>query len=142
MVMSYIQARNPMQQYAQISVQTGIEDASPHRLVQMLLEGAIDRIAKAKGFIANKKVAEKGLNISQAISIINGLRSALDMENGSEISQNLDALYEYMEGRLLSANVSDNIEQLNEISQLLLQIKAGWDGIADEAAQLNQKAAV
>lgn len=140
--MSYIQARNPMQQYAQISVQTGIEDASPHRLVQMLLEGAIDRIAKAKGFIANKKVAEKGLNISQAISIINGLRSALDMENGSEISQNLDALYEYMEGRLLSANVSDNIEQLNEISQLLLQIKAGWDGIADEAAQLNQKAAV
>ena len=130
--MSYTQAANPMQKYAQINVQTGIEDASPHRIVQMLLEGALDRIAKAKGFMANNKIAEKGARISEAISIVNGLRSSLDM-NAGEVSSNLDALYEYMEQNLLMANVKNDIEKLDEVGSLLIQVKSGWDAIAEHA---------
>ena len=130
--MSYTQAANPMQKYAQINVQTGIEDASPHRIVQMLLEGALDRIAKAKGFMANNKVAEKGERISEAISIVNGLRSSLDM-NAGEVSSNLDALYEYMEQTLLIANINNDIEKLDEVGGLLVQVKSAWDAIAEHA---------
>jgi flagellar protein FliS len=129
--MSFTQAASPMQKYAQINVQTGVEDASPHRIVQMLLEGALDRIAKAKGYMANNMVAEKGECISKAISIINGLRASLDM-NAGEISQNLDALYEYMEQTLLSANIKNDIEKLEEVGSLLIQVKLGWDAIAEQ----------
>jgi flagellar protein FliS len=128
--MSYAQ-KSPMQQYAQINVQTGIEDASPHRIVQMLLEGALDRIAKAKYFMANEKVAEKGERISETISIINGLRASLDM-NAGEVSSNLDALYEYMEQNLLMANIKNDMTKLDEVGSLLVQVKSGWDAIADQ----------
>ena len=130
--MSYAQT-NPMQKYAQINIQTGIEDASPHRIVQMLLEGALERIAKAKGYMANNKVAEKGEAISKSISIINGLRSSLDINAGGEVASNLDALYEYMENTLLAANLNNDIEKLNEVGNLLLQVKSSWDAIADQA---------
>ena len=126
--MSYAQS-NPMSQYAQINVQTAIEDASPHRIVQMLLEGALERIAKAKGYMANDKVAEKGEAISKAITIVNGLRSSLDMNAGGEVANNLDALYEYIENTLLAANMSNDIEKLNEVGNLLLQVKSSWDAI-------------
>lgn len=130
--MSYAQT-NPMQQYAQINVQTGIEDASPHRIVQMLLEGALERIAKAKGYMSNNKVAEKGEAIGKAISIVNGLRSSLDMSAGGEVASNLDALYEYIENALLTANMNNDIEKLNEVGGLLIQVKSSWDAIAEQA---------
>lgn len=118
--------------YARTSVQCGVNSASPHRLVQMLMEGAIDRIATARGCVERRQVAAKGQQISMAISIINGLRASLDIEAGQEIARNLDDLYAYMERRLLEANLHNDLAALDEVLQLIKQIKDAWDTIAEQ----------
>jgi len=121
-----------MKQYRQNHVQGGVETASPHRLVQMLMEGALEKILAAKGFMAANNIAAKGENISWAISIIDSLRSCLNVEVGGEFAQNLYSLYDYMEQQLLQANIKNDPKILDEVGQLMIQIKSGWDAIPQE----------
>ncbi|MBI5040583.1 MAG: flagellar export chaperone FliS [Gammaproteobacteria bacterium] len=118
--------------YAHVSVQCGVSSASPHRLVQMLMEGALDRIATAKGCLERKQIAVKGQQISMAISIVNGLRASLDLDAGQEIAHNLDDLYAYMERRLFEANLRNDSSILDEVTGLIKQIKDAWDAIGDQ----------
>ncbi len=118
--------------YGQVALHSEVQIASRHRLIQMLMEGALEKIAYAKGDIERGNLQEKGKNIGWAISIINGLRSSLDSETGGDIANNLDDLYEYM-GRCLSeANISTDVEKLEEVTSLLLKIKGAWDEIPNE----------
>jgi flagellar secretion chaperone FliS len=121
-----------MQQYRQNHIQGGVETASPHRLVQMLMEGALEKILAAKSYMENKDIAKKGETISWAISIIDGLRSCLNGDAGGQVAQELFALYSYMEQRLLEANIKNDQKMLDEVAQLLIQVKAGWDNIPME----------
>lgn len=119
-----------MKQYQRVSVQSEVFEASPHRLIQMLMEGGLERIAQARGAIERNAQAEKGELIGKAISIIGGLREPLDHEVGGELSQNLDSLYDYMISRLLEANRESDVARLDEVSSLLREVKSGWDAIA------------
>ena len=121
--------------YNQVSVQTSISEASPHRLIQMLIDAAIDKIAVAKGLMLNKKIAEKGKTISLAVAIIDSLRVSLDKSQDSEIANNLEMLYEYMNRRLTEANLRNDPEILDEVSNLLKPIKEAWDAIPEEIRQ-------
>ena len=121
-----------MQQYKQNYIQGGAETASPHRLVQMLMEGALDKLLAARRFMITKDIAKKGENISWTISIIDSLRSCLNMEVGGEFAQNLFTLYGYMEQKLLEANIKNDPKLIDEVAQLMIQIKSGWDAIPQE----------
>ncbi len=123
-----------LKQYGQVGAQTGIVNASPHRLIQMLLEGALGKIAQAKGHIERKEIKQKGEAIGMAILIVEGLRDSLDLSQG-EIAENLDKLYEYMNARLLEANVKSDATILDEIHGLLLDIKMAWDAIQEQPKQ-------
>ncbi|MGR9106097.1 MAG: flagellar export chaperone FliS [Gammaproteobacteria bacterium] len=118
--------------YRKVAVQSGVAEASPHRLIQMLLAGALEKLAVAKGNMARGEIAEKGRNIGLAISIIEGLRGSLDHEKGGEIARNLDGLYEYMAYTLVQANAANQSAKLDEIATLLLEIKSAWDKIPEE----------
>lgn len=121
-----------VQQYSQYDIKTEVFEASPHRLVQMLIEGALDKIAIAKGHIERKDIPAKGQYISWAISIIDGLRTSIDKDSGGEIANNLDDLYEYMGRRLVKANIESSTEILDEVASLLREIKSAWDAIPDD----------
>ncbi|KPJ92992.1 MAG: hypothetical protein AMJ53_08270 [Gammaproteobacteria bacterium SG8_11] len=127
--------------YNQVAVQTGVNDASPHRLIQMLLDAALEKIAKAKGFMLNRKVQDKGENIGLAISIIDVLRASLDMQAGGEISQNLESLYDYMTRRLTEANLKNDVMLLDEVTNLLVPIKQAWDALPQEVRDAHQQQA-
>jgi flagellar secretion chaperone FliS len=121
-----------MKQYQQVSVHSGIMDASPHRLVQMLMEGALEKIALAKGNMGNNRLSEKGKNIGIAITIIGGLQSSLNHETEGGLAENLNNLYDYMSRRLVVANLHNDQEILDEVAGLMMEIKTGWDSIPDE----------
>ncbi len=118
--------------YKQIDCYTGVNEADPHRLVQMLLDGALEKIAVAKGLITRNETAKKGEAIGRAISIVSGLRSILDMSAGGEIAANLDNLYEYIERRLLEANLNNDVDILDEVLSLLREVKKAWESIPQE----------
>lgn len=117
------------------SISSEIAYATPHRLVQMLMEGALDRIAAAKGGIERNDIDVRAGQINWAISIIDGLRASLNMEVGGEIAANLDRLYEYMNRRLAEANISNDIGPLDEVSSLLKELKEAWDSMPENIRQ-------
>ena len=134
--MNMVKPRGGIGEYNQVGVSSGVEQASPHRLIQMLMDGAIEKVAMAKGFMERGEVALKGSHISWAISIIEGLRASLDKNAGGEIADNLDDLYDYMIRRLARSNVENNADLLDEVLSLLRSIKGSWDEIP---AALGQK---
>lgn len=129
-------AASALRNYQQVSTQSQLAEASPHRLIQMLLGGALDRMAQAQGAMARGQVNEKGVLIGKAIDIINGLRQALDKDKGGEYASNLDGLYEFMGQRLLQANLKNDSASLELVSSLLRKVKEGWDGIAPAPAPI------
>lgn len=131
--------RNPnlaAQLYANMGKQGKAEDASPHKLITMLFDGALERINAAQGAMTRNDIAAKGALISRAITIVDGLRASLDLEKGGEIARNLRDLYDYMETRLFEANLKNVPEMLDEVADLLRTLREGWVGIEREASQL------
>jgi len=119
-----------MRQYQQVGVKAQVTEADPHRLIQMLMQGGLDRIAQARGAMEREAYGEKGMLIGKAINIIGGLRDVLDKEAGGELATNLERLYEYMTMRLFEASRHNDVSKLDEVAKLLSEIKSGWDGIA------------
>lgn len=129
----YSPAQHPATKaYQQIDTRSRIEDASPHRLIQLMMERALAKIGLARTQLTEGKVAEKGNNISDAISIINGLQASLNHKADQRMSDNFDALYAYMMRRLLEANLKNDESILDEVAGLLRELKEAWDAIADE----------
>jgi flagellar protein FliS len=123
--------------YRSTSVHSGVAASDPHRLIVMLMDGALERIATARGIMQNGGGAEKGQLLHRAVAIIDELRNSLNLEAGGQISQNLDALYDYMCVRLMQANGANKPEGLDEVSRLLGEVRAAWLAIpAQNRAQL------
>lgn len=123
-------AMTAMKQYQSVNTQAQAADASPHRLIQMLMEGGLSRLAQARGALERGQIGLKGELIGKVIAIVGGLRAGLNLEQGGEIAANLDGLYEYMMVRLVQANVQNDGAPLEEVAGLLRNIKSSWDAIS------------
>ena len=130
--MSYTTSQHSVNHYKNVDSYTGVVDADPHQLIQMLLDGALEKLSIVKGLINRNDMTKKGEIIGQAIAIVSGLRVSLDMEAGGEIATNLDNLYDYIERRLLEANLNNDISIIDESASLLREIKAAWEAIPRE----------
>jgi flagellar protein FliS len=125
--------------YAQVDVHSHAAYASPHQLIQLLMENTLRKIAAAKSYMLQgsskwENVAKKGENISNAIALVEGLRLALDKQAGGEIAQNLEDLYDYFERRLAIANAKNDPAILDEVSSLMNEIKSAWVAIGNHPA--------
>jgi flagellar protein FliS len=128
---------NPMlalRQYQKVNGVAQTSEASPHRLVQMLMQGGLDRMAQAKGAIARNDIAQRGFLLGKAIDIIGGLREGLDLENHADNLAELDSLYVYMSRRLTEANLKGDPAIIDEVARLLITVKEGWDAIGDQSS--------
>ncbi|UNM18373.1 flagellar export chaperone FliS [Pseudomonas sp. ArH3a] len=128
---------NPMRalrQYQKVNSHAQVSEASPHRLIQMLMEGGLERLAQAKGSMARGDIPQKGLLLTKAIDIITGLRQGLDETKAEDPAtiQRLANLYDYMNVRLLKANADNDPEIIDEVARLLITVKEGWDAIAPQ----------
>lgn len=121
--------------YAKVGMETGVLAASPHKLIVMLFDGARVALNDALIGIHSGNIGQKGKSLSKAIMIIDGgLRAALDKKAGGEIAEGLDALYEYMSNRLLTANVNSDAGIVEEVQRLLTELRDAWNAIADTPA--------
>lgn len=113
--------------YRSASAHAGVAAADPHGLIVMLMDGALERIAAARGLMSNGTgAAERAQLLHRAVAIIDELRNSLNFKAGGELSHNLDALYEYMCSRLMQASASNKPEWLDEVSRLLNEVRLAW----------------
>ncbi len=115
--------------YQKESVKSRLAGANPYTIIQMLMQGALERLAKGKGCIERNDLEGKSENLSKASAIIHALMESLDYEVGGEVASNLGGLYEYMNIRIADASLEKSTEPLVEVMQLMLEIKSGWDAI-------------
>ncbi|WP_188151681.1 flagellar export chaperone FliS [Teredinibacter waterburyi] len=115
--------------YAKVHNTASANVASPHKLIDMLYQGAIERVVQAKGAIEYGNIELRGKKINSAISIIGGLRMSLDSEKGGDIAENLDALYVYIQGVLARAHIKADLSLLDESLKLLTDMRDTWKQI-------------
>ena len=126
----YTNSRNAAHAYANVGLETGVVAASPHQLILMLYEGAELAVRMAIRYMNEGDLAKKSAAISKASAIIlEGLRAALDPKQGGDIAQQLDALYDYMNKRLMLAHINNQTAPLEEVLGLLRELHGAWQQI-------------
>ncbi len=125
--------------YNRVGVETDVLQASPHRLVQLLLDGANDAMTQGLGAIRAGNVEAKGRALSKAVRILDeGLKAALNPAAGN-LANDLRDLYAYMSMRLTYANLHSDIAAVEECQRLMQPIREAWASIAP--AQNEQRVA-
>lgn len=127
-------AKNALAQYQKIDQESAVDGASPHRLIQLLMTGALERLNQARMAMEQGDIPRKGMLLGKAVGIIGGLQSSLDRDQAPEVVDNLDALYDYMQRRLLEANLRNDPAIIDEVRELMGTVKSGWDEIAPVAS--------
>ena len=116
-------------QYGQIKNDAQTTYASPHQLMLMLFDGAIEAMSMTVGAIQNKNFELRSKQSTRSITIINGMRDCLDMESGGELSDNLYSLYQYMAQELFRASFKNDADTIQNIQTMLKDIRESWEKI-------------
>ncbi|TMO92884.1 flagellar export chaperone FliS [Pseudoalteromonas sp. S3260] len=119
-----------VKKYGQVRA-SSIAEMTPYEQINLIFSNIIGRLAATKGFIERKEIAKKGENISACILLFGALQDSLNLEveQDPSISNNLLALYDYCQRRLVQANINNDVEALTEVSGIVKEIKEGWEGI-------------
>ncbi len=110
-------------------LQADIEAASPHRLIQMLMQRLVRNLQQADKAMERELTARKGELISASISIVDCLRASLSFDNKAGVADNLDRLYEFVSRELLLANLQNDRIRLAGALSVITEIKSAWDEI-------------
>ncbi len=135
--------RGSLQAYKKVSVDSQLSAASPHKVIQMLMAGAIERLVQGKAAMEQGNIAVKCERLGKALDIVISLRSCLSMNDGGDVAQNLDQLYEFMISQISIANAENKPEPIDDVVNIIREIKSAWDQIPNEyhnltAAELGQ----
>ena len=128
--------RSPLEQYGNVQHDARAEFATAHAKTLLLFDGAIDYIGVARQAITRSDYELKGKMISKSITVINGLKDCLDLTHG-ELPRNLHDLYEYMVEKLFKANLTADMETIEEIQSLLKTIRESWALIPSDVHEVH-----
>jgi flagellar protein FliS len=103
--------------------------ADPMELVNLLYQGCRQAVRDAREHLAAGRIGERSRAITLAFEILTELAGSLDRTRGGEISERLAQLYDYMERRLLDANIRQSDEPLVEVLGLLNTLGEAWEGV-------------
>jgi len=118
----------------QVYRQTQAQTAAPGELVVMLYRGAVRFLSTAITAIEGNDIESAHLNLVRTQAIITELMESLDLDRGGEIARQLISIYEYLNHRLIQANLKKDAEPAREVEQLLRALLPSWEEAARQAA--------
>lgn len=117
----------PIAAYQQIDLESNVRGADPHYLIVLLFDGAESALNQAQIKLSENDIAGKSSLLKQATAIIlEGLAASLNLNEGGELAQNLNALYQYMGARLVHANIHNDAAAIREVQKLLGELSSAW----------------
>ena len=116
-------------------------DLTSHQVISLLMAGALERVGQARNAINAKNTEDKEILFAKIVAIINGLRASLNLEQGGEIAENLQALYNYMITRFDDIASDEELAVLDETERLITEVKSGWDEMDLSAVAQQQQLA-
>jgi flagellar secretion chaperone FliS len=128
--------------YQSVSVHGNVAAADPHRLVLMLMDGVMERMAIARACIEQQDIARKAKLLHSCVTLLAELRGSLNIARGGELARNLSELYDYMMRQLMRGNAEDKAEYIKEVTSLLSEVREAWIAIGPEVRQTQAPAAV
>ena len=111
------------QSYKQVDLDAQAASASPHQLVIMLIDGLLDD-SSCTWPRGRKTFGGKRRRHNRRMNILVGLDSALDIESGSEIMENLHQLYDFVKW-FHRASISNDLVKLANVEQVMHNIREG-----------------
>lgn len=131
-----VYARNSkLAAYQSVSAHGAVAGADPHRLVLMLMDGIMERMAVARACIGRGEISKKAKLLHSCITLLAELRGSLNIARGGDLARNLSELYDYMSRQLVRANADSNIEYIKEVTSLLGEVREAWVAIGPEIRQ-------
>jgi flagellar protein FliS len=124
--MSAYPNKSSLAAYRSVAAHSGVAAADPHKLIVMLMDGALERVVGARGAMDHGQLDARNHLIHRAVEIVQELRASLNLEAGGPIAANLADLYDYASRQLVRANISSSPELLDEVANLLRQIRSAW----------------
>lgn len=125
--------------YKKVSVETSVEQADPHHLVDMLFDGLLHAVGAARAALQRGDIKAKCQHIVTAVRILEeGLKGGLNLQEGGELAGNLLELYNYCVLRLTQANARNDDKALDEVVRLISPLADGWKQIGSHAAAAAQ----
>jgi len=122
--------------YQRVGLETTLDAADPHKLVDLLFDGLLQAVAQARGAMARGDIAGKGQQIGKAVRIIDeGLKPALNIEKGGELAANLRGLYDFCVLRLTQANLRNDDAALADVLRVLEPLAQGWKQIGGQVSK-------
>ena len=118
--------------YKRTNLEAELSVADPHRVIQMMFDGLIERLSQAKGAILRNDYEYKANRINKAVGIINGLQVALVKNKDPQLFDRMYALYDYMKTLLDKASVSLDVAPIDVVIKLITPIKQAWDKIPQD----------
>lgn len=122
---------NGMNEYRASNLIAQTSQASPVQLVLMLIDGLQEELARLEMHIDAGRIEEKSRSISKCSDILTGLASALEIEDGNEVVENLSRLYDFCAQHLNQAGFEMDVKKVREVKNLIQTLRAGWQGMAD-----------
>ena len=128
--------------YRNVNASSGVEDASPHKLVAMLYQAVSGEITAARGALQRRDVMEKGRAIGHAVRIIEeGLLAPLDLERGGSLAANLRDLYQFIVYRMTMGNLHSDDVALADCAGLIRTLSETWEAIGPQVHEAPRVAA-
>jgi flagellar protein FliS len=119
--------------YANVGLETSVNSASAHRLIELLFNGFVDAVGLARAAMRAKHIEQKGKAITRAARIIEeGLKAGLNMEAGGRLAEDLALLYAYVAVRLTYANLRNDETALDECLRLINPLREAWISIGPQ----------
>ncbi|MCP1143755.1 flagellar export chaperone FliS [Lysinibacillus endophyticus] len=104
--------------------QNSVTTASPGELTLMLYNGCLKFLVKGKEAIVDNNIQEKNTNIQKAQAIIKELMVTLNTDQ--DVAKQMLSLYDYMNRRLIEANIKNDISMIDEVIELTTDFRDTW----------------